>query len=94
MHPNSAANRAYYAVHHALRSRLGDPLPDEHGLLWRREFLERVGLDVDGGERIQNLYHFRRVADYEPNDVDPSDAEECWQDAKYVVEDLLGFGAP
>src|SRR5205814_723917 len=43
-HPDSAASRAYYAVHHVLRWRYGADIPRGHGGVADPDVLARVGL--------------------------------------------------
>ena len=93
-HPNSSANRAYYAVHNACNGLYGDDFPKEHGAVTKRTVLDRLSLDADDGQRIWQLYRTRRIADYEPVDVSPEAAAESWQEAQYLIHDRLKIERP
>src|SRR5207249_6953577 len=69
-HPNTAASRAYYAVHHAMNGRFGPGFPVEHGQIVHPVVLARLGLDprIDAAI-VLDLYRARRVADYDSRSV-------------------------
>ena len=95
-HPNSAANRAYYAVLHGIQMRHGPmpPLPRDHGRLASTEVLARVGLEAMDGREIQKLYECRHMADYAPKDVFPGTAHLCVERAARLLSHLgveVGF---
>jgi uncharacterized protein (UPF0332 family) len=73
-HPDSAASRAYYAVHHALRWRYGGDLPRRHGGVNDPGVLARVGLSRTDGDEIIDLQRLRRRGDYDERRHVDSDA--------------------
>ena len=86
-HPNSAANRAYYAVLNAIQMRHGPvpPLPKDHGRVGSPEVLARVGLAPQDAPTIGELYRWRRMADYTEDDIYERTARRCVQRAAGIL---------
>lgn len=62
VHPDDAASRAYYAVFHAAKARLGrDP---RHGELGSADVLVAAGLEPGDVPDLIALYEARRASDY------------------------------
>lgn len=92
-HPNSAASRAYYAVHNAMNMKCGPihRLPRDHGLLASASVLAQVGLDAGDRTLIEDLARFRRISDYETRAVYPDNARRCVEIAEGLLR-RLGVG--
>jgi hypothetical protein len=87
-HPNSAASRAYYAVHNAMNGRFGSAFPTDHGASTRPAILAAIGLEPDDARRIERLYRGRRIADYAPRAVSAGQAEAAMLDADHILKRL------
>jgi hypothetical protein len=83
--PDSAASRAYYAVHNAMNGRFGAGFPVFHGEIMRRDVLEAARLDRSDATTIQDLYDSRRTADYEETLVSSREAEDSMQMARALL---------
>ena len=86
-HPNSAANRAYYAVFAAIQMRNGPSprLPKDHRVLSTSEVLVRLGLDQRDGNDLEALYAMRHLADYSTRPVWPETALQCVESARRLL---------
>lgn len=88
-HPESAANRAYYAVFNAVQARLGPrPWPPSHQDLTSRPLLSAVGLDAAALPTIHFLRGLRVLADYKPVDVTPNRARRSVGSARRILRRL------
>ncbi len=76
-HPDAAADRAYFAAHHGIVSRIGPPGAGHrwtHAEMLDPERLLRAGLDREDAHLLRWLYRLRIQADYLPVPVGPGEA--------------------
>ncbi len=90
-HPESAASRAYYAAHHALRWRLGRDLPRGHGGIVSEDVVTQLDLSMEDVRSLTVLYYVRHKADYgDKSRIQNRESRECVERARALLLHL-GF---